>query len=63
MQPWTAVSANPGGVRRLWLGAQTADTAKTFTAVLEFCFAWNKTVLFLFYFNCADSFTVYTVLY
>ena len=25
-------------------------------AVLAFCFGWNKTVLFQFYFKCADSF-------
>jgi len=47
----------------LRLGGQTADTdcdwlkqLNRFGAVLAFCFRRNKTVSFLFYLNCADSF-------
>ena len=45
------------------LGTQAEDTdrhclkqPKRFTVVLAFYCGWNKTILFLFYFSCADSF-------
>jgi len=50
--------ATCGGIRCLWIGAQTADTGydwlkqqKCFKAVLAFVFGSNKTLLFLFCFS------------